>query len=198
MLRKRTVATRAASRSALHQLPNTTMQIPTVTLDLQAFQAAHFPGHQTVNLPTAETAFEEDDDGLGYYPDGVKRTLTDEQIRIFRHSEIHALLRAKQLQEDDAEYEARRIISEEGSRCDNSPRSGEAAGNEENAKETKAQVVRRSSVGDRSQKKTRRETQDAPSETLDYEDNESQSTPQNRSSQPRMPPSGRRIVSYDD
>lgn len=33
----------------------------------------------------------EDDDGLGYYEDGVKRTLTDEQIEIFRHSELEAL-----------------------------------------------------------------------------------------------------------
>ncbi|KAI0810259.1 hypothetical protein GGR55DRAFT_678855 [Xylaria sp. FL0064] len=38
---------------------------------------------------------EEEDDGLGYYPDGVKRTLTDEQIVIFRHSELEALRRAE-------------------------------------------------------------------------------------------------------
>jgi hypothetical protein len=37
----------------------------------------------------------EEDDGLGYYPDGVKRTLTDEQIAIFRHSELEALKRAE-------------------------------------------------------------------------------------------------------
>lgn len=37
----------------------------------------------------------EDDDGLGYYPDGAKRTLTDEQIAIFRHSELEALRRAE-------------------------------------------------------------------------------------------------------
>ncbi|KAH7027677.1 uncharacterized protein B0I36DRAFT_141849 [Microdochium trichocladiopsis] len=37
---------------------------------------------------------EYEDDGLGYYPDGVKRTLTDEQIEIFRHSELEALRRA--------------------------------------------------------------------------------------------------------
>ncbi|KAI1649984.1 uncharacterized protein F4817DRAFT_329352 [Daldinia loculata] len=42
-----------------------------------------------------EEYYEEEDDGLGYYPDGVKRTLTDEQIAIFRHSEIEALRRAK-------------------------------------------------------------------------------------------------------
>ena len=32
-------------------------------------------------------------DTLGYYPDGVKRTLTDAQIAMFRHSEIEALRR---------------------------------------------------------------------------------------------------------
>lgn len=37
----------------------------------------------------------EEEDDLGYYPDGVKRTLTDEQIAIFRHSEIQALLRER-------------------------------------------------------------------------------------------------------
>lgn len=38
---------------------------------------------------------EEEEDDLGYYPDGVKRTLTDEQIAMFRHSEIQALLRER-------------------------------------------------------------------------------------------------------
>lgn len=38
----------------------------------------------------------EEDDGLGYYPDGVKRTLTDEQIAMFRHSEYQALERARE------------------------------------------------------------------------------------------------------
>ena len=32
---------------------------------------------------------------LGYYEDGVKRTLTDAQIAMFRHSEVEALLRAQ-------------------------------------------------------------------------------------------------------
>lgn len=46
-----------------------------------------------------------DDDGLGWYDDGVKRTLTDEQIQMFRHSEIQQLLRLRRLQAD-AEAEA--------------------------------------------------------------------------------------------
>ena len=36
-------------------------------------------------------------DGLGYYPDGAKRTLTDEQIAMFRHSEIYSILRERQV-----------------------------------------------------------------------------------------------------
>jgi hypothetical protein len=34
-----------------------------------------------------------EDDGLGYYDDGVKRTLTDDQIEMFRHSELEQLER---------------------------------------------------------------------------------------------------------
>lgn len=55
--------------------------------------------HENAQLGESEY-YEEEDDGLGYYPDGVKRTLTDEQIRIFRHSEIHAILRKRQLEEE--------------------------------------------------------------------------------------------------
>ncbi|KAL5001630.1 hypothetical protein BDV10DRAFT_182195 [Aspergillus recurvatus] len=98
------------------------VHIPPVSLeDLQAFQAKHFPATlkplQSPSLPTHD-AYNEDphanadkddggdeDDDLGYYPDGVKRTLTDEQIRIFRHSEIHALLRERQIKQENEEYE---------------------------------------------------------------------------------------------
>ena len=45
--------------------------------------------------PVEDTEEAEEDDGLGYYDDGVKRTLTDAQIAIFRHSEIQALLRER-------------------------------------------------------------------------------------------------------
>ena len=44
-----------------------------------------------------------EEDGLGYYPDGVKRTLTDEQIAMFRHSEIYALERKRQLRKENQE-----------------------------------------------------------------------------------------------
>ncbi|RGP76235.1 hypothetical protein FLONG3_5363 [Fusarium longipes] len=80
--------------------------------DLFAFHEAHFsqtaltsfaldfikaPSQDpTEDEPAGDTWEEEDDDGLGYYPDGVKRTLTDEQIEIFRHSELEALRKEKE------------------------------------------------------------------------------------------------------
>lgn len=47
---------------------------------------------------------EEEDDGLGYYPDGVKRTLTDEQIAMFRHSEIRSLQKAREEAQQRSEH----------------------------------------------------------------------------------------------
>ncbi|KUI58148.1 hypothetical protein VP1G_05435 [Cytospora mali] len=92
---------------------------PQLEADLFSFHQAHF-GHSTVALFATDfldpkkaqqhqdyqpegdeyTYYEEeeyeDDDGLGYYPDGVKRTLTDEQIAMFRHSEIQTLLKSQE------------------------------------------------------------------------------------------------------
>jgi hypothetical protein len=67
--------------------------------DLLAFHAWAFGGlsqDSGPDLPEGQRDDDDDDDGLGYYADGVKRTLTDEQIAIFRHSEIHSLLRARE------------------------------------------------------------------------------------------------------
>ncbi len=38
---------------------------------------------------------EAEDDTLGYYPDGTPRTLTAEQISMFRHSEIQGILKER-------------------------------------------------------------------------------------------------------
>ena len=46
-----------------------------------------------------------EDDDLGYYPDGVKRTLTDDQIAMFRHSEIYSILRERQVHKENIEAE---------------------------------------------------------------------------------------------
>lgn len=88
---------------------------------MEAFHTAHFGASSTSHfsatfLPPETTAvasageqvydgdtytgeeeefYEEEDDGLGYYADGTKRTLTDEQIAMFRHSEIETILRQR-------------------------------------------------------------------------------------------------------
>ncbi|KAL6701949.1 hypothetical protein J3F84DRAFT_343451 [Trichoderma pleuroticola] len=90
---------------SINELP---LRIPQITSDeLLEFQQRHFSNEATAdfgqnftNLPPQESSEaqlyeeweeEEEDDGLGYYEDGVKRTLTDEQIAIFRHSELREL-----------------------------------------------------------------------------------------------------------
>lgn len=50
--------------------------------------------------------WEEEDDDLGHYADGVKRTLTDEQIAIFRHSELQELKRELEREDEAAESTA--------------------------------------------------------------------------------------------
>jgi Protein of unknown function (DUF3807) len=73
----------------------------------------------TTFLGPVEEEYAEDDDGLGYYDDGVKRTLTDAQIAIFRHSEIQALLRerrhAREAGEDLTEQTSKPTSSQGGS-----------------------------------------------------------------------------------
>ncbi|KAK2741890.1 hypothetical protein FQN57_005449 [Myotisia sp. PD_48] len=93
--------------------------IPCVTVDdLSAFHHKHFSSND-FNPTTAATILSSSatgneaathvheeynrDDDLGYYPDGVRRTLTDDQIKIFRHSEIHRLLREKRIAEEEEE-----------------------------------------------------------------------------------------------
>ncbi|KAF1949472.1 hypothetical protein CC80DRAFT_555355 [Byssothecium circinans] len=93
------------------------LQLPTVTVDdLRLFHAKHFPH---APLPTlylhgseedseaalgdVEYDYEDEDDGLGHYDDGVKRTLTDEQIAMFRHTEIQTILRERRRRLEEGE-----------------------------------------------------------------------------------------------
>ncbi|TQV96107.1 hypothetical protein V2A60_003443 [Cordyceps javanica] len=78
--------------------------------ELVAFHDAHFstgavshfqqefvsPNPHTTGVDAEAGEDFEDEDDLGYYGDGVKRTLTDAQIEIFRHSELRELERAKE------------------------------------------------------------------------------------------------------
>ncbi|KAL7358536.1 hypothetical protein ACKS0A_02548 [Histoplasma ohiense] len=72
----------------------------TVTLhDLHEFNVRHFLQFNNNNtlhslIPVTDSEHLDDDD-LGYYPDGTNRTLTDQQIEIFRHSEIQKLQRER-------------------------------------------------------------------------------------------------------
>ncbi|KAI1451976.1 hypothetical protein F4805DRAFT_463262 [Annulohypoxylon moriforme] len=100
--------------SATTQVPGGPFQVPEVSqAEIESFHDAHF-SNSAIELfdfeffrpedaqnedeyyeGYEEYYEEEEDDGLGYYPDGVKRTLTDEQIAIFRHSELESLRRVE-------------------------------------------------------------------------------------------------------
>lgn len=102
---------RHASGSRFHRKPlSSTMiqqdQIPQFT----AFHDAHFPGQpipkliqtpqpvEDVTQPAQPVPSAHED--LGYYEDGVKRTLTEDQIKLFRHSEIQRLLSERRAARD--------------------------------------------------------------------------------------------------
>ncbi|GFF21912.1 putative U6 snRNA phosphodiesterase [Aspergillus udagawae] len=181
------------------------LQIPSVTIeDLQAFQAKHFPSSQqttSLNYTYSETVDNDvdDDDDLGYYTDGVKRTLTDEQIRIFRHSEIHSLLRQKELREEELAEEASELMPvrqvdgdvAEGQedmpsgipdgQQEKIPEAREGTGLEPNEAQDSSTMKRSDEAGSR--------------EKLDYDDI---ATVQREAHALGSTFAGRRIISYDD
>lgn len=53
--------------------------------------------------PAFDPDLEEEDDGLGYYEDGVKRTLTDEQVEMFKHTEMEQMIREGLISRDEKE-----------------------------------------------------------------------------------------------
>ncbi|KAJ6096974.1 hypothetical protein N7486_007720 [Penicillium sp. IBT 16267x] len=179
------------------------MQIPTITLeDLQAFQVQHFPGYETLGAPADEPEYDEDagDDGdLGYYPDGVKRTLTDDQIRIFRHSEVHSLLRARQLEQDDAEYEARQKLSEKDHDAvaeTKSQQKGSASKDDKSTEDTnKEELI---SAAKKSKRRAEHDMDSTMSEPLSYEEGHQEPPSQRQQSRNPNPYPGRKIISYDD
>ena len=90
---------------------------------LRDFHASHFPNQRTPDVRSGEAGTQEDHsteheepEELGYYEDGVRRTLTDEQVRMFRHSEIQRLLLIRRQQREKeqqaAEQERRRHIQD--------------------------------------------------------------------------------------
>ena len=55
------------------------------------------------------------DDELGFYPDGRKRTLTDEQIAMIRSSEVYSILRKRELALEQKEFEQKQELAGERS-----------------------------------------------------------------------------------
>lgn len=94
---------------ALHQHSST--GLPSVDAEqLRRFHQAHFPGQKVPEVSAANRVegLERYEDGLGYYTDGVKRTLTDEQVKMFRHSEIQRLLSERRQAQSRREEDERR------------------------------------------------------------------------------------------
>lgn len=104
-------------RTPLNHSNPTAPELPAVSSDdFAAFFQEHFAEEAVsqfgIEFLDSETAHafanpelisgweEEVEDDLGYYEDGVKRTLTDEQIEIFRHSELQELRRQRIKQEN--------------------------------------------------------------------------------------------------
>ena len=80
--------------------------MPSTQETLLHFHASHFLGqpppliaHPTLGWPSTNAVHDFNISAevsvLGYYPDGVERTLTDEQVAIFRHTEVQELLRER-------------------------------------------------------------------------------------------------------
>jgi hypothetical protein len=111
---------------------------------LKQFHADHFTGQPIPNLssvsapgtqgadPEAGQRGEKYEDGLGYYEDGVKRTLTDEQIEMFRHSEIERL-RAQKRRDVEMKDEKR-------------SRSADAEEERDNKRSTRPEAIDRNSL----------------------------------------------------
>ncbi|KAL9047847.1 MAG: hypothetical protein Q9162_007931 [Coniocarpon cinnabarinum] len=89
--------------------------------DLNKFHSDHLDASAPEASLVANNQDIEEDDGLGYYADGVKRTLTDEQIAMFRHTEIQKLLQ-RQRRKREAEEEAAEELETEALEAASSPR----------------------------------------------------------------------------
>lgn len=153
-------------------------------------------------MPAAEQTYDDayyhgEQEDLGYYPDGVKRTLTDEQIRIFRHSEIHALLRERQLKQDEAEYEARREKNETESNQSNGAEDN-AMGVAGDAPTDKSSVMDAQSSSQQQSQQSKPATNIAQSEYLDYGESDQPPNKKESTQEPPVTHTGRRIISYED
>ncbi|KAL4872267.1 hypothetical protein BDV12DRAFT_152685 [Aspergillus spectabilis] len=197
------------------------LHIPPVSFeDLQTFQEKHFPttitpnflqpGSQAQSEAQTTYTYENNEDDLGYYPDGVKRTLTDDQIRIFRHSEIHALLRERQVRAENEEFERKFGVGPEKEPEDEKvasfPKRTDAQSNltvKEDVKGTGAGIKRSAEETGSNKHGVKRKSvaynNKDESVRLDYNEEKGVASKPNVSrAQVAAQFSGRRIISYDD
>jgi hypothetical protein len=72
-----------------------------------SFHSHHFTHTTEPNSETADNVPVEEDDCLGTYEDGAERTLTDEQIAMFRHSELQEMIKKHRIDmENTDDYDA--------------------------------------------------------------------------------------------
>jgi hypothetical protein len=156
----------------------------------------------------AEAVDEEEDDNLGYYEDGVKRTLTDEQIAMFRHTEIETLLSEKRRSEEakiNTALDSKRKIIEDLEIQDTVLPGAHTSETRQISSEVGQPFHTTSGIEDQKKKKShfkrnikpdlRKRTWDQVDtglETLDYEENVA------RPSHKRNAGPQRRTISYDD
>ncbi|OBT69905.1 hypothetical protein VE03_00595 [Pseudogymnoascus sp. 23342-1-I1] len=184
------------------------------TVELADFYTKHFSGYSKDHFATtflAEGLAEEESDNLGYYEDGVKRTLTDEQIAMFHHTEIETLLREKRRSDEakadkaDRELDLERVIMEDpgsqdtpstGTQASKVPLIPSGAGQSSQTKPSTEDNKKRKSHFKRNIKPDlRKRTWDRVDhglETLDYEEDVARPSPK-RNAGPQ-----RRTISYDD
>ncbi|KZF26122.1 hypothetical protein L228DRAFT_264548 [Xylona heveae TC161] len=169
-----------------------------------------------------EEEYGDDDDGLGYYSDGTKRTLTDEQIAMFRHSELQALLRERRkqklqqeetsdvieplaissapdrsnIEEDEDEEEYARFLAEERKNLSKSAK-------KKRKKNKKGKSARASTDGEKCPRRIAREMDDSTGgadAALDYDEapQPSYADKEQENALYHKPVAGRRTVEYGD
>lgn len=104
--------------------------------DLKSFHEKHFgfSNNQSV-IAEADGGYQHfgNDTDAEIYPDGAPRTLTVEQIAMFRHSEIHALLRERELRqeaEDETQTQSRESASASSANIPSQSQKDQAAASE--------------------------------------------------------------------
>lgn len=151
---------------------------------------------------------------MGYYPDGVKRTLTDQQIEIFRHSEIQSLSRERKLKEQARLEEMGEDIQDDAENSDFGAEDGKAPLAQEDgatdkveekpipseSKNGRGEYSEGKRVASSGKKKKQHAGPETPSiTTLDYGDDTSASAkPDALPAQHHASLMGRKMVSYGD